>query len=147
MHALKAFLQETGGADVYRNLRVRYKAGSDPVLYVANHDHPTYTTISLQEQHDDADALHELLRAQGFVEQDLRDSHTDCADWAYKGQCFANPDFMLDRCPKSCRDWNPDAHDDCAALVAAGKCASDPIKMSKECCASCMAHTEDKDEL
>ena len=36
-----------------------------------------------------------------------RDSHELCEEWAGGGECERNPDFMLDRCPRSCHVCEP----------------------------------------
>ena len=40
-------------------------------------------------------------RARAAVEAD---KNADCSDWAQKGECKTNPEWMLPNCPKSCKD-------------------------------------------
>ena len=128
--ALKAFLKEAGGAERYRDLRVHFLPGANPVLRVGTRK------IALKG-YDTTDALHALMRKEGFQETSLRDTQRSCADWAYKGQCYVNRAYMLATCPKSCTDVNPDTDAQCPAWAVDGKCKSNPVFMGASCSASC----------
>ena len=49
----------------------------------------------------------------GEGDEGCRDAHEHCADWAAKGECDANPGYMLTSCAKSCNQCG-------AVLVDAG---------------------------
>ncbi len=39
-----------------------------------------------------------------WVPRPCEDHHENCGEWASKGECKANPSYMLNSCPKSCND-------------------------------------------
>lgn len=84
-----------------------------------------------------SEALHALLRREGFAETAARDTHPDCADWAYKGQCHTNPGYMRRTCAKACADVEPDTDPRCGAWAADGQCTANAPFMSAECARSC----------
>lgn len=137
---LKAFLRDPEGAGRYRDLRVRYKKGVEPTLKIDARSLPLRAVNT-------SEALHALMRHEGFEETSLRDTHGDCADWSYKGQCFTNPVYMWPTCPKSCADAAPDTDPLCSQWASEGQCEQNAEFMVESCLSSCHATETHKHEL
>ncbi|XP_070543322.1 uncharacterized protein [Ptychodera flava] len=75
------------------------------------------------------------------------DENTRCAEWANRGECDINPDYMLVNCKKSCRVGDCDDgtggeecidnNTDCARWSRYGECQRNPGYMLQNCKKSC----------
>lgn len=101
---VKRFVKETGGADLYENLDVRYVAGHNPDLVVTRNDGTELKRIDLKA-YPTAEGLHTLLKEEGFETQELRNKNPDCIAWAKDEECKNNPTFMNKNCAKACHDY------------------------------------------
>merc|ERR1712168_1265105 len=79
------------------------------------------------------------------VSAECEDKNDGCVDWAKRGECTNNPEWMKDNCALSCEqcggpDPNPDCkdkNDGCAAWAKSGECEKNPIWMKDNCALSC----------
>ncbi len=74
------------------------------------------------------------------------DRNTHCAAWAKRGECSANPGYMLSNCCASCGSGGStgvgnttcrDSNASCSSWARAGECTRNPNYMRTSCCASC----------
>ena len=64
----------------------------------------------------------------------------ECAQWAQRGECTKNPDFMNVNCLKACSESPLDAAgepEQCAGWAAQGECTRNPKFMMTDCPRSC----------
>ena len=94
-----------------------------------------------------------------------QDRIAQCESWANDKECENNPDFMLERCPSTCKtrqavksrrsppkaektkpkkDGPKDNDANCAVWAASGECENNPAFMLKECAASCAGESDDE---
>jgi hypothetical protein len=59
--------------------------------------------------------------AAGEEDVGCQDAEAECEEWAFAGECKANPKFMLKRCRRSCDVCDPAATEEDPALGAAWK--------------------------
>ena len=73
------------------------------------------------------------------------DKSEHCQFWASKGECDANPDYMLPNCPISCKIHEQfeqeeiDFDEDCPMLAQLGECYVNP-KIKNSCTKSCFEY-------
>ena len=71
------------------------------------------------------------------------DDHESCGDFALRGECLANPDWMHENCRRSCglcsldeidddEDCN-DMHSNCPTWASRMECFTNPAYMSRAC--------------
>lgn len=64
---VRRFLKDKGGAGVYKDLKITWKQGSKPVLYLKNDDGTLLEEIALSSmKHSE---LHYLMKKKGFEER------------------------------------------------------------------------------
>ena len=99
---MKRFLKQPGGADVYRDLEVRFVPGANPdlLLFEEGNGEPQRTDLTAFSSQLD---LHKLVLSKGFALRDDADAPPVlCEDWSSQGECDANPGFMHTRCAYAC---------------------------------------------
>lgn len=81
-----------------------------------------------------------------IFKRDCVDNHENCGYWANRGECEANPGYMLNWCKRSCKvcsDSNTesciDHHNNCAYWARKGECQANPEYMLQWCKKSCNA--------
>lgn len=86
--------------------------------------------------HATADALHALLRAEGFAARagEERGDDARCAAWRDRGECVRNAAYMRGACPRACA---ADRDARCAAWARAGECEANARYMHGVCPAAC----------
>lgn len=132
---IKKFLRETGGADVYDGLRIRYVLEKPIDLIIEEGAHGPQK-IDLRKHGQSQESLHALMKEHGFEEQSLRNLHPQCARWARSGECDSNAQYMQETCPKACVDLS-DEHEECANWAARGECVHGAKFMLDTCALSC----------
>ena len=133
---------ESGGADTY-DLQVRIKSGQNPDLVLtASSTRAHEERIDLTQYHTQEE-LHALMRNKGLspVQNVLRDTTSECVEWAHNGQCLTNPSYMRTACPRSCASLT-DAHESCGAWARQGECDKNPKFMYPTCPIACGWKTE-----
>jgi hypothetical protein len=70
-----------------------------------------------------------------YMNEIVKDLNNNCGDWASKGECSKNPDYMLPNCPVSCKDKDKDK--DCQYWASKGECSKNPDYMLQNCPVSC----------
>lgn len=83
---------------------------------------------------------------------DCKDKSPVCGEWAAKGQCKMNPEYMSSYCKSSCNECNEkkvepqeqeckDSREDCISWATHGECEKNPNYMTEECKKSCRVCT------
>lgn len=125
--------------DIYDNLTVHYINGHNPDLVILDTDGNLIERVDLIA-YKTFDDLHALLKKKGFTSNDLlRNSHTDCHDWAEKGECELNEAFMQQTCAKACARDIVDTDDSCAGWAGKGECKTNHKYMRAHCAKTCKA--------
>ena len=83
--------------------------------------------------HATVDALHALLRAEGFAEAAGADD-ARCAAWRDAGECVRNAAYMRGACARACA---ADRDARCVEWARAGECAANARYMHAMCPAAC----------
>ncbi len=92
----------------------------------------------------------------GDASDSCRDLDKNCRDFALRGECFANPDWMVNNCPKACGSCNPqlsteecvDLHSSCPKWAHDDlECFGRPGYMMRACRASCWQCIDNNDAV
>jgi len=75
-----------------------------------------------------------------------KDTNLQCADWAKRGECTRNPDYMKKSCCASCNGGTSsgsctDSNSRCPSWAASGECDKNPGYMKTNCKKSCKVCT------
>ena len=139
---MKRFIKEAGGVDSYEDVDVVFKPGVNPTVIITNEDNTENERIAIKDM--TFAELHLLFRKRGYVSRKpvSTDDHEHCKEWASKGECSRNPEFMRKTCVLSCdKHILKNEHNDCGYWAKNGECANNPQFMFKRCESAC------KDEL
>ena len=136
---IKRFVKESGGVDLYPDVRLEYIMEHNPDLVIMDASGHEANRIDLTK-YPSFESLHQLMREKGarMIETDLKDGHKDCSSWSKKGECVRNPSFMEKTCERSCDTQSKH----CAIWTRNGECSKTSEFMAKACPDSCHAKNE-----
>lgn len=98
---LKQFVRESGGADQYDMLKVKYISGHNPDLVIYNDD-IEIERIDLKKYNTLKDIQNLLNSKHIYPRSSCLDSHQDCHYWSSTGECTKNKNYMEKTCKYSC---------------------------------------------
>ena len=138
---VKKFVLESGGADQYDGVEVKFLPDHNPDLVIFDATGGEPKRIDMTEFHAPG-ALHELMAREGFQRKsrESKDADVDCKMWARRGECVRNPTFMLATCATSCAETIvEDEHANCPEWAKLGHCETNPRYMVYHCSRSCIS--------